>query len=210
MPRLTWYFDFISPFSYLQLCRFGELPDGAEVSYRPVLFAGLLGHFGQKGPAEIPPKREFTYQFLQWYAEKHGIPYRMPPAHPFNPLKALRLCIALGPNPDSVRAIFDFIWAEGRTLEGEDWAALREKLNIAEADTLIGAQEVKDTLKMNTENAAARGVFGVPTFEVDDRLFWGLDATEMVIDYLKRPESFDSDEMKRVRDLPVGVARKTT
>ena len=52
-------------------------------------------------------------------------------------------------------------------------------------------------------------MFGVPTFEVDGRLFWGVDATEMVIDYLARPQFFDSDEMKRVRELPVGVARKT-
>ena len=58
MPRLTWYFDFISPFSYLQLCRFGELPKGTDIQHTPVLFAGLLGHWGQKGPAEIAPKRE--------------------------------------------------------------------------------------------------------------------------------------------------------
>lgn len=209
MPRLTWYFDFISPFSYLQLCRFGELPESAAIDYTPVLFAGLLGYWGQKGPAEIAPKRTFTYQYLQWYAEKHGIAFRMPPAHPFNPLKALRLCIALGPTEGVVRAIFAFLWAEGRTLEGNDWPALCEKLHAGDADTLITGQAVKDALKKNTEAAAARGVFGVPTFEVDGRLFWGVDATEMLIDYLVRPDAFDSQEMKRVRDLPVGAARKT-
>ncbi|MDX1512525.1 MAG: 2-hydroxychromene-2-carboxylate isomerase [Gammaproteobacteria bacterium] len=208
MSPLRWYFDFISPFSYLQLRRFGELPDGANVDYVPILFAGLLGHWGQKGPAEIPPKRTFTYRFLQWYAEKHGIPYRMPPAHPFNPLKALRLCVALGSTAEAVRAIFDFIWAEGRTLDGEDWQALCERLQVDDGDGLIAAQTVKDTLRRNTEGAAAGGVFGVPTFDIDGHLFWGVDATEMVIDYLNRPRMFESEEMKRVSDLPVGVARK--
>lgn len=209
MSRVTWYFDFISPFSYLQLCRFGELPKQAEVEYRPVLFAGLLGYWGQKGPAEIAPKRAFTYEYLQWYAERHGIAYRMPPAHPFNPLKALRLCIALGPSKENVGAIFEFLWAEGGTLEGDDWAALCEKLKVDDAAALIGAQEVKDRLKQNTDNAAARGVFGVPTFEVDDRRFWGVDATDMVIDYLANPAAFNTEEMRRLRELPMGVARKT-
>lgn len=209
MPRLTWYFDFISPFSYLQLCRFGELPADAEVGYVPVLFAGLLGHWGQKGPAEIAPKRAFTYQYLQWYAEKHGIPFRMPPAHPFNPLKALRLCVALGSTPEVVQNIFEFIWTQGRTLEGNDWSSLCNRLEVSDPDAIIGVQAVKDTLKQNTEAAAARGVFGVPTFEVDGRLFWGMDATEMLIDYLERPDAFESEEVKRVRNLPVGVARKT-
>lgn len=209
MPRLTWYFDFISPFSYLQLRRFGELPPDANIRYVPVLFAGLLAHWGQKGPAEIVPKRAFTYQYLQWYAGRHGISFRMPPAHPFNPLKALRLSIALGSTAAVVREIFEFIWAEGRTIENDDWISLCERLRVDGADTLIGAPSVKSALKNNTENAAALGVFGVPTFEVDQRQFWGVDATDMLVDYLADPDAFDSDEMRRVRELPLGVARKT-
>lgn len=209
MSSLTWYFDFVSPFSYLQMHHFGEIPADMEIVCRPVLFAGLLNHFQGKGPAEVPPKRVFTYRYLQWYAESHGIPYRMPPAHPFNPLKALRLCIALGGGPDAVDQIFRFIWEEGRAPDDEEeWRVLAGRLGAPDADTRIQAREVKDALRRNTEEAAARNVFGVPTFEIDGRIFWGVDATPMLIDYLEGHPVFDSEEMRRVSELPEGVRRK--
>src|SRR5689334_10438458 len=81
-----WYFDFISPFAYLQSEQLERLHPYVQIRYRPVLFAGLLKHWGQKGPAEIVPKRQFTFEFALWQAAKLGIPFKMPPAHPFNPL----------------------------------------------------------------------------------------------------------------------------
>ena len=90
-----WYFDFISPFAYLQWQAVRRLPGIVPVC-RPVLLAGLLSHHGHKGPAEIPSKRLFTYRHAQWRADRAGIPMTFPPAHPFNPLAALRLCIAAG------------------------------------------------------------------------------------------------------------------
>ena len=113
MHTADWYFDVISPFAYLQLVRFDRLPDDLAVSYRPILFAGLLGHWGHKGPAEIEAKRIHTYRFSQWRADREGIPLRYPPVHPFNPLKALRLCIARGSDAATVRAVFDHIWRDG-------------------------------------------------------------------------------------------------
>ncbi len=209
MAPLSWYFDFVSPFSYLQTHRFRDLPQGRRIRFVPVLFAGLLDHWQSKGPAEVAPKRVFTYRYLQWYAERHGIPFRMPPAHPFNPLKPLRLCIAAGATAESVEHIFRFIWAEGRAI-GDDsaWSALCRRLGISDADARIQSLEIKEALRRNTEQAAGRGVFGVPTFEVDDNLFWGMDATDMLIDYLSKPTVFNSPEMQRVSTLPEGVRRK--
>ncbi len=86
--KLDWYFDFVSPFSYLQLERFDRLPAGTEVTLKPILFGALLKHLNQRGPAEIPHKREFTYKHVQWQADQAGIPLRFPPAHPFNPVRA--------------------------------------------------------------------------------------------------------------------------
>ena len=97
VARVSWVFDVISPFAYLAFSRLEELPDGVELQLVPVLLAALLNHFGQRGPAEIPPKRRFTYRFVLWRARRLGLPLRMPPAHPFNPLAALRLIIAAGP-----------------------------------------------------------------------------------------------------------------
>ncbi|MDE0390488.1 MAG: 2-hydroxychromene-2-carboxylate isomerase [Rhodospirillales bacterium] len=209
MRAADWYFDFLSPFSYLQLVQFDRLPADVAVTYRPVLFAGLLGHWEHKGPAEIPAKRIHTYRWCHWYAGRHGIPFRMPPAHPFNPLRLLRLAIAQGVEPALVRAIFDAVWAEGRDLSrDEEWQALTERLGIADAGEAIARPEVKEALKKSTQEAAERGVFGVPTFAIGGEIFWGFDSTDLVLDYLNDPASFATGEYARISDLPIAQARK--
>ena len=209
MPAADWYFDFLSPFSYLQLVQFDRLPPDLEVTCRPVLFAGLLGHWKHKGPAEIPAKRVHTYRWCHWYAARHGVPFRMPPAHPFNPLRPLRLAVAQGSEPGLIRAIFDAIWAEGRDpSDDEEWRALTARLGIEDADALIAKPEVKDSLRRGTEEAAERGVFGIPTFAIGDEIFWGLDSTDLVLDYLNDPELLRTGEYARIADLPIAQARK--
>lgn len=208
MRMLDWYFDFVSPFSYLQTERFKELPRDVEVGFHPVLLAGLLKHWESKGPAEIPGKRRFTYRHVQWYAQRHGIPFRMPAAHPFNPLPALRLAIALGSRREPVLEIFRFIWRDGRLIEDADeWQTLARRLGGADLEARVSAPEVKAALRDNTERAAAIGVFGVPSFVVDGNIFWGVDATDMLIDYLGDPALFASSEMQRVSELPAATAR---
>ncbi|MBT6306408.1 MAG: 2-hydroxychromene-2-carboxylate isomerase, partial [Rhodospirillaceae bacterium] len=86
MTKTDWYFDFISPFAYLQLSRFETFQEDLEINPVPVLFGGLLKHWGQLGPAEIPPKRKFVYRFFKWQADQNNIPFKMPPRHPYNPL----------------------------------------------------------------------------------------------------------------------------
>jgi len=208
MARLAWYFDFVSPFSYLQFAAFPNLFQRSDVDLKPCLFAGLLNHFGHKGPAEIEPKRKHTYQHTQWQAGKRGVALRYPPGHPFNPLHALRVAIALGGTYDTVKTIFDFVWVEGRS-PNDEWRALCDALGVPGAEVLAMGEGVKTQLRENTDEAIRLGVFGVPTFVVDDHLFWGIDATEMLLDYLDDPQLFDSDEMKRLAYLPVAAQRPT-
>ncbi len=216
--RLAWYFDFVSPYAYLQFAAYPELMQTAEL--RPVLFAGLLNHWGGKGPAEIPAKRLQTYRYTYWQAGQHGIEMTYPPAHPFNPIHVLRLALALDCRFDAVKTIFEFIWKEGRSVTDE-WPALVERLDltVAAADALIAEQRVKDALAANGREAIARGVYGVPTFATlrerpdasgvtTGELFWGLDATDMLLDYLVDAAVFDEPEMRRIAALPVGAARK--
>jgi len=204
---LVWYFDFVSPFSYLQFAAYPELYQRSDTELKPTLLAGLLNHFGQKGPAEIEPKRLHTFRYTQWEATKRGVTLRYPPAHPFNPLNALRLAIAFGGTYDTVRAIFDFIWVEGRS-PTDEWQALCDVVGVPGADVLAGSEGVKTQLRENGEEAIRFGVFGVPTFVVDGHLFWGLDATGLLFDYLNDPQLFATDEMKRLESLPVAAARK--
>lgn len=207
MRKAIWYFDFISPFAYIALHRLKELPADVAIDYRPVLFAGILNHWGQKGPAEMATKRRYTYRWSHWWANSLGLPLRFPAAHPFNPLHHLRLAIACGTKPESVRQIFDAVWNTGEDASDQRrFAALCERLGIsAEA---LGSPEVKDALKRNTDEAIARGVFGVPTFEVDGELFWGADSVEFLKDFLKNPAVVANDEMRRLDNLPAGATRK--
>jgi 2-hydroxychromene-2-carboxylate isomerase len=210
--RLVWHFDFISPYAYLQFAAHRDLFDRDDVTLAPVLFAGLLAHWGQKGPAELPTKRVHTYRQIVFRAAELGVPLRFPPAHPFNPLHALRLAIALGAGTRVVRTIFDFIWAEGR-LPGEEWRALCAQLGVLDAGDAAQGEAVKARLRANTQAAIAAGVFGVPTFEVarpdggGTELFWGEDATAMLRAYLADPRLFELEEMRRVAALPEGARR---
>ena len=201
-PSVDWYFDFVSPYSYLALHRLTEFSH--PVTYKPVLFAGLLNHWGQKGPAEIPAKRRWTYRWCTWWAKELGVPFRFPAAHPFNPLPYLRLALACGNEPKAVKRIFEWIWMSGEHADDpKRFGALRGELGIAE--TRLG--EVKDQLRANTEEAAARGVFGVPSFVIDGEVFWGADAVDFAKAFIADPSVVHNAEFRRVDDLPVAAAR---
>jgi 2-hydroxychromene-2-carboxylate isomerase len=211
VPSADWYFDFVSPFSYLQCEQLPTLERSIRIRYRPVLFAALLAAHGHKGPAEIPSKRRFTYRFVVWQAAKLGIPLKFPAAHPFNPLALLRLAIAADCEPSAVRSIFRFVWRDGRLGDLPiEWAELISKLDIPDAATRIASSEVKDALRKSTDDAIARGVFGVPTLAIGDELFWGVDATAMAADYVAQGCKFTDAEMTRVATLPAGVQRDTS
>lgn len=209
MASADWYFDFISPFSYLQCEQLAAIEAKINVRYHPVLFAGLLKAWGHKGPAEIAAKRSFTYRFVAWQAKQLGIPFRFPAAHPFNPLPLLRLAIACECEPEMIRRIFRFVWREGRIGDLPiEWAELIAGLQRPGVEVIAASQDVKDRLRRNTEDAVARGVFGVPTLMIGDEMFWGADATAMAGDYLARGCRYDDPEIARAAELPIGVERE--
>jgi len=208
MRSVDWYFDFISPFAYLQSEQLAALGTLARIRYRPILFAGLLNANAHKGPAEIPAKRTFTYRFVTWQAKRMGIPIKFPPEHPFNPLALLRLAIACDCRPEAVQRIFRFVWRDGRLPDLPiEWAELVHDLRIPDAERRIAAPEVKEALRRNTDEAIARGVFGVPTIAVGNELFWGADATAMAAEYLAAGSRYVDPEFARLATLPVGVTR---
>jgi 2-hydroxychromene-2-carboxylate isomerase len=209
MPKaIDWYFDFISPFAYLQQTRFSQFPEQIIINPKPVLFAGLLNHWGHKGPAEIPAKRIFTYKHAVWLGKKLDIPLHMPPTHPFNPLRALRLAIAMENDLTSIRDIFNYIWRDGLSIEDDtDWLEFAAKIGINNPDELTAQPAIKQQLRQNTEEAIQAGVFGVPSIMADGHLFWGFDATDMYLDYQQNPKLFDESEMKLINQIPESASR---
>ena len=209
MTKAKWYFDFISPFAYLQFTQLPQLPSNIEITPVPAVFGAILKHWGQLGPAEIPPKRRFVYRFFQWNANQLGVPFTMPPIHPFNPIPALRLCTAAGTSIEHTRAVFDLIYGKGIQPDSPKGIQLiGEALNISNAETAMQDTVVKDSLRANTARATSEGVFGVPTFVIDGEIFWGGDSTKMMLDFLKNPALFDTPEMKRISNMDMGLARK--
>lgn len=206
MKTVEWYFDFVSPFSYLQLFRFGDLPGDMEIVFRPVLFAGLLGRWGHKGPAEIPAKRVFTMRQVAWLARRDAIPYKLPPAFPFNPIRALRLCVALGSPRQTVETIFRCIWRDGLLPDDDGgWRAIAEAVGAADSDAMVANAEVKAALIANGERAQERGIYGVPTFDAGGELFWGADATDFLLDFLGDPGLLKQEEFTAIAATPSTV-----
>lgn len=210
--KIDWYFDFISPFAYLQHCLLGRYQQhnpGLKMRYIPVLFAGLLGHHGHKGPAEIAAKRIMTYRFCHWLAQQHRIPFRMPAGHPFNPLPMLRAAIAKDCAADAIATLFEHCWVNSAADDGFASMARLEQLDGFDQIARLCAQDsVKRTLRHNTEAAAAKGLFGVPTIAIDDDLFWGFDMTEMAMARLGDAALMSDSEYQRINNLPVSQARR--
>ncbi|MEM7258808.1 MAG: DsbA family protein, partial [Pseudomonadota bacterium] len=202
---IRWYFDFISPYAYLQSTALPQLAEDNNLQCVPVLFAGLLDHWENVGPAEIAPKRDWTFKRVAYLARRHNIALKLPAHHPFNPLPLLRLSIALNNDLQVVQRLFRFVWAEGHLPEGEAFDNLLHELNVS-ADQLA-APAVKKALHDNGTNAAAHGVFGVPSIAVDDEIFWGYDATDMALSYLHK-DNWPADDISAALSLASGQNRK--
>jgi 2-hydroxychromene-2-carboxylate isomerase len=213
MKHLTFWFDVISPYAYLAFERLPRALDGLSVTihYRPVLFAGLLGQWGQKGPAEIEPKRAWTFRHVAWMAHRYDVVLQTPAQHPFNPLGLLRLATACAPEGGTpsrsvCEEVFRHVWQVGGDAnEPTRLAGLARRL-APRRDPQSG--EVKQELRDATDTAISKGVFGVPTFEVDGRLFWGVDSLDMLVACLQGDPWFDGPGWQAARTAIAGVVRR--
>ncbi len=214
MKQITFYLDFISPFAYLAFERLPRSLLGLSYSVRyvPVLFAGMLKHHGQLGPAEIAPKRDWTYRHVLWQAHTLDVPMQMPATHPFNPLPLLRLALACSAeaSPGDINryvgeAIFRHVWQGGQ--EASDPVRLEALTRALGPRRDPQAADVKEQLKASTDLALAAGVFGVPMLAVDGRQFWGLDSLPMLRDYLDGGAWFQGDDWQAAQCVGAGTVR---
>ncbi len=210
MRQADWFFDALSPFAYLQLkAQMPRLRAMAEITPRPIVLGPLLARWGQRGPAEIAPKRLQTYRLVQHRAEALGLPFRFPPTHPFNPLVALRAIVAAGSTWAAVETVFALIWEESLDLsDAANLPALAAALGLPDLAARVKSDAVKLALRRNGEAAIAADVFGVPTFVMDGETFWGEDASDLFAAFVADPDLFRRPEMARLATLPVGISRQ--
>jgi 2-hydroxychromene-2-carboxylate isomerase len=196
MQRVIFDFDIISPYAYIAFERLPSALEGLShhVEYRPLLFAGLLKHWGNTAPVDVAPKKAWLFRQCAWLAERDGTVCRPPAPHPFNPLALLRLLVASVPeggmpNRRVVELAFRHVWARDGGDPNEPEALRRLTDAIAPARDPASA-EVKAELQARTAQAAQAGVFGVPSFRLDDgELFWGTDGMAMLADAMRRRQA---------------------
>jgi 2-hydroxychromene-2-carboxylate isomerase len=201
---LSYWFDFVSPYAWVAFRPSRALAEkhGRTFVPRPVLFAGLLDAHGLVGPAEVPAKRAYIFKDAYRKAHARGLPpLVLPPAHPFNPLVALRAAI-VDPSVEVVDALFAAAWIEGRAIDMPEAVSAIVGSEIVEK---AATPEVKARLREETDAAAKRGIFGVPTLELDGELFWGSDAIEHADAFLRGEDPAPKDP--RYFERPVAATR---
>jgi 2-hydroxychromene-2-carboxylate isomerase len=203
MKTLHFYFDYLSPYAYFSWRKLSGFcqEHSLALNSQPVVFGKLLDHWGQLGPAEIPPKREWLAKYCNRYAKLHGFEINPPKYHPFNSLMALRLSLKEVASTDQekiINAIFDAGWTQGQDLGDEEvLLSILEDIDVDGSNLVKQIQQanIKEILKNNTQQAIEKGVFGVPTMIIDDQLFWGNDQFEHMELYMLGKDPLERDKV---------------
>jgi 2-hydroxychromene-2-carboxylate isomerase len=214
MKEITFYFDFLSPFSFFawkELHHRNEL----KITYKPAALGPLLNHWGIKGPGEVEPKREFLLKQCLRYAAKNNIAFTTPKTHPFNSLYALRLALkstAAELQPQVIKALWEAGWEKRIDMgEPDELKAALSAANLP-AEELFEksfSKEARAELKNNIQEAISLGVFGVPSFVAGEELFWGKDAISDLMDFLDGKDSLDRHKLKDLLDSTPRAAKQS-
>lgn len=193
MARLEYFFDYVSPFSYLADTQLPALLErtGAELVHRPILLGGVMQGSGNSPPFTVPNKGVYTGRDAQRWAEHYGVEMTTNPHFPVKTIQALRAATVLleeGGFAEFHTAAFRATWCEAQDLgDPAVLATVLEKCGLDAAHVLerCGDPAIKDTLRKATEEAVERGAFGAPTFFVGDEMFFGNDRLQFVEEALR-------------------------
>ncbi|HXH76564.1 MAG TPA: 2-hydroxychromene-2-carboxylate isomerase [Bacteriovoracaceae bacterium] len=215
MKKITFYFDFLSPFSYFAWADLHH--SGLQIDYKPVALGPLLNQWGIKGPGEVTPKREFLLKQCLRYAAEKKMPFTTPKTHPFNSLYALRLALKSTAG-DLQGQVIACLWKAG-------W---QDRIDMGEPDELLAAlkgqglpaeelyeksftREAKQELKANIQEAVGYGVFGVPSFVAQGELFWGKDSIPDLLRFIQGNDLLDRSKLEMLlASTPRAAAQQIT
>lgn len=203
MKKLIFYFDFLSPYSYLGWEIFKKHKEELEaqkvhIEYKPVVLSKLIKSYGTLGPAEIKPKREFLMRDCLRFSARNDILFN-PPKLPFNSLLALKLSLKSSFEHQFKAIDFLFLkaWKEGEDISLDQ---IVEKFFDKDCVEKALSKQARIELKENLKDALSRGVFGLPSFYCmsgdSEELFWGKDSFEDVLDFFRGKSKLNESAYK--------------
>ena len=193
IKTLDFYFDYGSPTSYLAYTQLPALArgTGATVNYKPMLLGGVFQATGNRSPVEIPAKGRYMNADLEWFAARYAVPFRHNPHFPVNTLALMRGAVFAQREGFLVLysdAVFKAMWADAIDMGDAQQVAKALASAGLDAPRILAATQdpaIKEALKLATEEAVKRGVFGAPTFFVGERMHFGQDRLPYVEELLR-------------------------
>ena len=188
------YFDFGSPYSFLAHKKIREIEkeNSIKIKYMPIFLGGIFKLAGNKANIDIPTKGKYMIKDCKLWAEKYNITFKFNNYFPIDTLSLMR-CVIVAQNKgfeqNFINKIFDSIWRDGLNLNDNIIVEkLLKNLEINPKTFLIESIDIKikETLKKETDNAFEKGIFGAPSFIVNNKIFWGQDRLEFVINESKK------------------------
>ena len=189
---IDFYFDFISPYSYLAHKRIRKIQKEEKIKfiYKPILLGGLHNLIGITAPAFINPKAKFMVRDCKMVAKKFDIKFKFNSKFPINSLNLLRGLLSINSDKKKtyINNFFDAYWQDGLNLNEEKIIiTILRKCKIKQADFRkeINNQKIKNKLKKLTQDAFKKDIFGAPTFVVNKKIFWGQDRLDYALNEYK-------------------------
>ena len=185
--EIDFYFDFISPYTYLAYKKIQSLPKDIKINYKPILLGGLHNLEGITAPAFIKSKLKNMISDCYLIAKKNKSNFIWNSKFPINSLNIMRGYLFINAeNRDLyLNVMFDAYWKDNLDISNEKILKnLLEKYKINSSKFFDGIKDlkIKDELKFITQKAHDKGIFGAPTFVVNNKIFWGQDRLEFALD----------------------------
>ncbi|MGK0289044.1 MAG: 2-hydroxychromene-2-carboxylate isomerase [bacterium] len=187
MTKIEFFFDIVSPYSYVLSTQIEKLADKypVEIEWRPFFLGGLFKTVGNQSPIAQPLKAKFLFNDLKRIGAYYQIPFTFPKQFPSNTITIMRVLCMLENKEisDFAKKFFQLYWGEGQDTSGSSiLESILGKENLALAKT----DEAKEKLKTVTQEAADRGAFGAPTIFINDQMYFGSDRLFLIEDYLSQ------------------------
>ena len=185
---VEFFYDYGSPTAYLAWTQLPKVAarTGATIEWKPALLGGIFKETGNRAPATVPAKGKWMFDDIHRYAKRYEVPFAMNPHFPVNTIYLMRGALVAqrdGYLDKYNEAVFKGMWVDG--LEMANMEIFAKVLSEAGIDPVSFAEAIKDPaikkeLFVRTDEAIAKGLFGMPAFIIDDELHWGQDRLDFV------------------------------